>query len=101
MKFAFVFQTAEPPRQQLSLCNLGQHMREFVLHELKLRNRLIELRAAFRVFDRAFITCHGGADAAPRNPVPGLIEAHQRRFQSRRLRKQIRFRHKYIIEDQI
>jgi hypothetical protein len=86
---AVVLEAAELEAEELRLGDLGEHLGEPGLLDLRGGDRLaVELHALLGVAERLVVAGHGGADRAPGDPVAGLGEAHQRALEPAGLREE-------------
>src|SRR5262249_4709177 len=78
----FIFKSSQAPCKELPFRDFRQHVRQLLLDELELCDRLVELYSSFCVVNSTVVTRHRRSNGAPRNSVSSLIQTHERRLQS-------------------
>src|SRR5215204_4580461 len=86
-ELALVEEAPGPERGVQAERDLGLHVGELLLHELRLRERAAELLALERVLPRRVPAELGRAHGAPGDAVAGPVEAAERAFQPRGVRQ--------------
>src|SRR6185437_8067368 len=85
---ALIEQPADAQHRLQPESDLGLHIRELPLEELRLRDRTPELHALHSVVARAYPAILGRAHDAPRDAVASAVQAFERALQSRNAGKQ-------------
>ena len=95
---AVVEQAAEPQHALQAERDLGLHVGELLLHELRRGQRSVELLAVERVLARAVHAVLGRAHHAPGDAVARAVEAAERTAQAGDVRQQRAFRHDDAVQ---